>query len=125
MHARRFRTEVRRLGYLVMTFFFVLLELSPHVEDSSAVYCELCRIKHCYISLLCSHIISTLLRELRALAKSSIFRTGSVVFHSGSAVSHSGPDAEKWPAVKAVLTNQIASFSWIKNKRQLITNVSW
>ncbi len=30
-------------------FFFVLLELSPHVEDSSAVYCELCRIKHCYI----------------------------------------------------------------------------
>ncbi len=46
MHARRFRTEVRRLGYLVMTCFFVPLELSPHVEDSSAVYCELCRIKH-------------------------------------------------------------------------------
>ncbi len=67
MHAHRLRTDVKRLGYLVIRYdvFFVLLELSPHVEDSSAIQlcivtCELCRIKHCYISLLCSHIISTL-----------------------------------------------------------------
>ena len=38
------------------------------------------------------------------------------VYHSGPVAFHSGPDAKKRPAAKALLANQIASFSWIKNK---------
>ena len=38
------------------------------------------------------------------------------IYKLGSVASHSGPDAKKRPAVKAVLANQIAPFSWIKNK---------
>ena len=45
----------------------------------------------------------------------TIFRRGPVVFHSGPVAFHSGSDAKKRPAVKALLANQIASFSWIKN----------
>ena len=39
------------------------------------------------------------------------------IFPRGSVVFHSGPDAKKRPVVKAVLANQIASFSWIKNNQ--------
>ncbi len=46
----------------------------------------------------------------------TFFHSGPVAFHSGPVAFHSGPDAKKRPAVKAVLANQIASFSWIKNK---------
>ncbi len=53
---------------------------------------------------------------------SVVFHSGPVAFHSGPVAFHSGPDAKKRPAVKAVLANQIAPFSWIKNKLRLWYN---
>ena len=47
------------------------------------------------------------------------FHSGPFAFHSGPVAFHSGLDAKKRPAVKAVLANQIASFSWIKNKNYI------